>query len=128
MGRAGMTEIADVNGIRLAYEDVGRGDPFVLVHGFTGSGREWTELVPELAEDRRVIAVHQRGHGSSSHTGDAASYTFDALVADFAALVDHLGLERFDVLGHSMGGLVAMRYAVEHPDRVRSLLPMDTGA
>lgn len=118
-----------VNGVGIAYEDHGEGAPFVLVHGWTGSGRDWTALARRLtAGGRRVIAPHLRGHGDSTSTGDPASYTFDHLVADLEGLLDTLGLERVDLLGHSMGGLVAMQYAVRHPERVRSLIPMDTGA
>ena len=79
-----------------------------------------------LARDRRVITFDHRGHGDSPNTGDAPTYTFDQLVADMSSLVDRLGLDRFDLLGHSMGGVVAMRYALRHPERVRSLVLMDT--
>lgn len=123
-----MSAVAKVNGIEIAYDEHGEGDPFVLVHGFSGSGRDWSGVAPDLAASRRVLAVHQRGHGDSTSTGDAATYTFDQLVDDLEGFVDALALERFDLLGHSMGGLVAMRYAARHPARVRSLIPMDTGA
>jgi proline-specific peptidase len=122
------TQVA-VNGIELHVEEFGTGDPpLVLVHGYTGSSVDWADVAPELASDRRVIVYDHRGHGQSTNTRDLASYSFDQLVADFAALVDALGLETFDLLGHSMGGIVAMRYILEHPERVRSLVLMDTGA
>ena len=57
------------------------------------------------------MTYDHRGHGESPNTGDAATYVFDQLVADMAGLVDSLGLGQFDLLGHSMGGIVAMRYA-----------------
>jgi pimeloyl-ACP methyl ester carboxylesterase len=117
-----------VNGIELAYDECGEGHPFVLVHGFTGSGRDWSGVAEELGRDRRLVMLHQRGHGLSTNTGDSATYVFDQLVDDLAAFVDALDLDSFDLLGHSMGGLVAMRYAIGHPERVRSLIPMDTGA
>jgi pimeloyl-ACP methyl ester carboxylesterase len=114
--------------IDLAYAVHGDGFPLVLVHGFTGSSLDWTDVVEPLARGRRVITLDHRGHGESPNTGDAATYTFDQLVADTSRLVDRLGLERFDLLGHSMGGIVAMRYALRRPDRVRSLILMDTAA
>lgn len=104
------------------------GLPLVLVHGFMGNMRTWAPVLPALSASRQIVTYDHRGHGDSPNTGDAASYTFDQLVADFATLVDRLGLERFHLLGHSMGGVVAMRYTIGHPERVASLIPMDTAA
>lgn len=117
-----------INGVELAYAEHGAGDPFVLVHGWSGAGRDWDGVVEHLAKTRRVITLDHRGHGNSTNTGDAASYTFEQLVSDFSAFVDQLGLETFDLLGHSMGGVVAMRYTLRNQARVRSLILMDTGA
>jgi pimeloyl-ACP methyl ester carboxylesterase len=114
--------------IDLAYATHGDGFPLLLVHGFTGSSLDWTDVVGPLARDRQVVTLDHRGHGESPNTGDAPTYNFDQLVADMARLVDRLGLERFDLLGHSMGGVVAMRYTLRHPERVRSLVLMDTAA
>ncbi len=114
--------------VDLAHAVHGDGFPLLLVHGFTGSSLDWTDVVEPLARDRRVVTLDHRGHGESPNTGDAATYTFDQLVADMTRLVDGLGLERFDLLGHSMGGVVAMRYTLRHPERVRSLILMDTAA
>ncbi len=100
----------------------------VLAHGFTGSARDWAGVVDELAELRHVVTVEHRGHGASTNTGDEATYTFDHLVTDLGGALDGLGLDRIDLLGHSMGGIVAMRYALRHPERLRSLILMDTGA
>jgi pimeloyl-ACP methyl ester carboxylesterase len=118
-----------VNGIDLAYDTHGTGPDLVLVHGFTGSSLDWADVVEPLSHDHRVITFDHRGHGESTNTGDPSTYTFDQLVADFAAFVDGLGLERFDLLGHSMGGIVAMRYVLgPGADRLRSLVLMDTMA
>jgi pimeloyl-ACP methyl ester carboxylesterase len=114
--------------VDLAHAVHGDGFPLLLVHGFTGSSLDWTDVVEPLARDRRVVTLDHRGHGESPNTGDAATYTFDQLVADMTRLVDDIGLERFDLLGHSMGGVVAMRYTLRHPERVRSLILMDTAA
>jgi pimeloyl-ACP methyl ester carboxylesterase len=119
--------VVGVNGVKIAVDDRGRGGiPLVLVHGFTGSRIDFADVIDDLATDRRVVAWDHRGHADSTNTGDLATYTFDQLVADMEALVDELDLERFDLLGHSMGGIVAMRYVLAHPDRVRSLILMDT--
>jgi pimeloyl-ACP methyl ester carboxylesterase len=117
-----------VNGVELAVESYGSGDPLVLLHGFTGSAADWAGVLGDLARDRRVVTVEHRGHGGSTNTGDAATYRFDQLVDDFAGVADALQLPPFDLLGHSMGGIVAMRYALRHGDRLRSLILMDTGA
>lgn len=117
----------DVNGVKLAVDDRGHGGvPLVLVHGFTGGRVDWTDVIDELAIDRRVVAWDHRGHAESTNTGDIDTYTFDQLVADMEASIDALGLDRFDLLGHSMGGVVSMRYVLANADRVRSLILMDT--
>ncbi len=119
-----------VNGIEVAAQRHGGRDdvtPLVLLHGFTGNASDWSGVVGPLSVHRTVWTIEHRGHGSSTNTGDAATYRFDQLVDDLAATVDALGLDRFDLLGHSMGGVVAQRYAVRKPHRLRSLVLMDTG-
>jgi pimeloyl-ACP methyl ester carboxylesterase len=119
-----------VNGVRLAVDDRNPSSdatPLVLVHGFTGGRVDFADVIDTLAADRRVVAWDHRGHADSTNTGDAATYTFDQLVDDMAAAVDEIGLEQFHLLGHSMGGIVAQRYVLAHPERVASLVLMDTG-
>jgi pimeloyl-ACP methyl ester carboxylesterase len=118
-----------VRGIEMELEDAGEGDrPLVLVHGFTGSRDDFREHVPELARLGRTLALDQRGHGGTSNSGRAEDYTMDGLVADLAAAFDALQLGRADLLGHSLGGMVALRFALAHPERVASLVLMDTSA
>ena len=102
--------------------------PLVLVHGYTGSRDDFAEEIPRLAKRRRVVAYDQRGHGDSSNPGRAEAYGFESLIADLEGIVDGLRLEEFHLLGHSMGGMVAMRYALANVERVRSLILMDTSA
>ena len=104
------------------------GPPLVLVHGFTGSSLDWFEVMPRLAEHRDVVAFDHRGHGDSPNTGDAATYTIEQLMADFEQLVEDQDLDRFHLLGHSMGGVVVQLYVLAHPERVLSLVLMDTMA
>lgn len=116
-----------VRGIEMEVEDAGTGDrPFVLVHGFTGSRDDFREHIPELARTGRTIAIDQRGHGGTTNTGRPEDYTLDGLVADLAAAFDELGIERADLLGHSLGGMITLRFTLEHPERVASLVLMDT--
>lgn len=102
------------------------GRPFVLVHGFTGSRDDWQEQLEPLAEHGPTIALDLRGHGGSTNSGDPAVYTFDTLARDVELALDALGVERCDLLGHSMGGAVAQLVALRRPDRVASLILMDT--
>lgn len=111
----------------MELEDAGAGErAFVLVHGFTGSRDDFREHVPELARLGRTIALDQRGHGGTTNSGRSEDYTLDGLVADLVAAFDALGLARADLLGHSLGGMVALRFALAHPERVASLVLMDT--
>jgi pimeloyl-ACP methyl ester carboxylesterase len=114
----------DLGDVQLHVEDRGSGEPaLVLVHGYTGSTLDWADSHDVLAADRRVVAFDNRGHGRSSHPDE---YSIDLLVSDLERLADDLGLDQIDLLGHSMGGVVALRHVLAHPDRVRSLILMDT--
>ena len=114
----------DLGEVQLHVEDRGSGEPaLLLVHGYTGSSLDWVDSHDVLAADRRVVAYDHRGHGRSSHP---STYAIDLLVDDLLGVLDALGLDRVDLLGHSMGGVVAMRTVLDHPDRVRSLILMDT--
>jgi pimeloyl-ACP methyl ester carboxylesterase len=111
---------ADVNGLSLYYEEHGSGEPLMLLHGGLGAAELWAPVLPALAAGRRVIAVDLQGHG---HTADVdRPFRPETMAGDVAALIDHLGLERADVMGYSLGGYVALRTAIQHPDRVRRLV------
>ncbi len=115
--------------VEIECQEAGTGPrPFVLVHGFTGSRDDWREHMAPLAGFGRTLAVDQRGHGGSSNPGDAAGYTLDQLCADLAALLSALDADPCDLLGHSMGGMVALRYVLAYPERTSSLILMDTAA
>lgn len=118
----------DLGPVTLAVDDRGDGTraPLVLIHGFTGGRIDFADVIDDLAVDRRVVIWDHRGHSNSTNTGDPDSYTFDLLVDDAVAAVDALGLDRFHLLGHSMGGVVAQRLVLEHPERIVSLVAMDT--
>lgn len=116
-----------VNGIELAFDEhPGNTRPLVLVHGFTGAADDFREHLEPLAALGRTIAIDQRGHGDSTNTGDAATYTLTQLVEDLRAFLDTRGIAECDLLGHSLGGMVVLRFALSHPQRVASLILMDT--
>ena len=115
--------------IEIEFQEAGSGSrPFVLVHGYTGSRDDWREHMAPLAELGRTLAMDQRGHGGSTNPGDPARYTLDQLSADLAATLRACDADPCDLLGHSMGGMVALRYVLAHPERVSSLILMDTAA
>lgn len=124
-----MSERIAVKGIEIAYEEHGSGTrPFVLLHGFTGSRRDFAPRLAELAALGRVVLPDLRGHGESTNTGAADGYTLDQLALDLLAFLDALGIPRCDLLGHSMGGMVALRAVLARPERFASLVLMDTSA
>lgn len=111
---------ADVNGIRLWYEEHGSGTPLVLLHGGIGSGEMFAPILPSLTTHRRVITVDLQGHG---RTGDVdRPLRHETLADDVAELLDHLGVDRADLMGYSLGGAVAVRTAIQHPRLVRRLV------
>ena len=114
--------------IDTAYYDIGAGDAFVLLHGFTGSKLDFHDQLPWFADRCRVLAPDNRGHGESTHLGVPDDYRLDVLAADLASFLDALDLPRCHLLGHSMGGMVALRFALAHPERLQSLILMDTAA
>jgi pimeloyl-ACP methyl ester carboxylesterase len=117
-----------VDGIDLAVREWGDGAvPLLLLHGYVGSGLDWIDVAPRLARSRRVIAYDHRGHGDSGHAVKS-SYTFDQLAADLAEFLHTRDPGPVDLLGHSMGGVVALMHTLAHPSTVRSLVLMDTAA
>jgi pimeloyl-ACP methyl ester carboxylesterase len=106
-------------------EDAGR--HLLLVHGFTGAKEDFADHIDDLAAlGWHVLAPDLRGHGGSPHPEGESAYSLDTFAADVAALVDGLGWDRFVLLGHSMGGMIAQVYALTHPARLDGLVLMDT--
>jgi pimeloyl-ACP methyl ester carboxylesterase len=117
---AGSGQYADVNGINLYYETYGAGRPMILLHGGLGSGEMFGPNLPTLADHHQVIVVDLQGHG---RTADIDRPLDVRLMAhDIAALIDHLGLEKPDVVGYSLGGGVALQVAIQHPEKVGRLV------
>ncbi len=111
---------AKVNGLEMYYEIHGKGQPLILIHGGLGLIGMYEQLLPTLAASRQVIGVELQGHG---HTPDVdRPFSFEQMADDVAALVKHLGLDKTDVLGYSLGGGVALQTIIRHPDAVRKLV------
>jgi len=108
-----------VNGIELAYERRGNGTPLVLLHGYPLDHHLWDDITPPLEGTFDVIAVDLRGFGDS--TTIDTPYTMDDFASDIAGLLDHLGIKKAAIAGHSMGGYVALAFARLYPERVSGL-------
>lgn len=114
------------NGVDIAFNVYGEGEPILLIHGFASSvavnwrSTSWIDTL--TADQRRVVAFDVRGHGASAKFTDPAAYRLEVLAEDARNLLDHLGLGRVDVMGYSMGARIATMLTLEHPDRVRSLV------
>jgi pimeloyl-ACP methyl ester carboxylesterase len=112
--------------VEIAYLDEGEGDPILLVHGFASSKNvNWVypTWVSELKKNgRRVIAFDNRGHGDSSQLYDSAAYEMGTMAGDITALMDHLKIERADVMGYSLGSRMTAVLALREPQRLRSAI------
>ena len=115
---------AAVNGITLYYETHGAGRPLILLHGGLGSGEMFGPILPTLAARHRVIAVDLQGHGRTADIDRPLDVRL--MAGDIAALIAHLGLERPDLVGYSLGGGVALFTAVRYPDKVGKLVMAST--
>jgi pimeloyl-ACP methyl ester carboxylesterase len=110
----------EVNGVNYYYEIQGEGEPLLLLHGGLGSIDMFGPVLPILAEKRQVIGVDLHGHGRTT-LGDRPINLID-IGDDMAAILKHLGYQKVDVLGYSLGAGVGFRLAVQHPDVVRRLV------
>jgi pimeloyl-ACP methyl ester carboxylesterase len=117
-----------VGDIKLRYQEWGNasGPPIVMLHGFGVSGHMFDEFAERMQDRYRLIALDQRGHGDSDWAPDG-DYTRDSFVGDLEGVRAALGLERFVLVGHSMGGLNSVAYVNRYPEHVRALVLVDVG-
>jgi esterase len=123
-----MRKTLTVNGLALHYLEWGEAaaPPIVCVHGYTGSADAFNALARHLADRYRILALDVRGHGESAWSPTGA-YSYADQAGDLAGFADHLGLDRFVLVGTSMGGIIAMVYAAEHAERLSGLVINDIG-
>jgi pimeloyl-ACP methyl ester carboxylesterase len=111
---------SDVKAVRMRTLVAGEGEPVVLLHGLSGAASNWVELAPALARRRRVLVPELPGHGGSSPL--PATPNLDVYAERVRLALRAEGVERADVVGHSLGGVVALRLALRHPEAVRGLV------
>jgi len=119
----------DSGGVRIHYYEQGKGTPVILVPGLASTiTTNWiaTKVLPELAKQYRAIALDNRGHGRSDKPHDPSQYGVE-MVKDIVRLMDHLGIEKANVVGYSMGGFIVIKLATMYPDRLLSVAPCGAG-
>jgi pimeloyl-ACP methyl ester carboxylesterase len=111
--------------LEVSYREAGRGAPLVLLHGNWATSSWWEPTLVRLPAQRRGIAPDMRGRGATR--GPDNDYSIASLAEDLRAFADAIGLDRFDLVGHSLGSCVAMQFALAHPERLRSLTVVSPG-
>jgi pimeloyl-ACP methyl ester carboxylesterase len=117
-----------VNGIRLHYEVHGEGPPLVLAHGYGATLDMWSAQIEPFSRNYKVVVYDTRGHGRTEAPRDWSSYTADDYIEDQCQLMDHLGIDSAYIGGLSMGGMIALQFALTYPQRTKALLLCDTAA
>lgn len=103
----------------ISFEQSGQGNALVLLHGFTESSHIWAEFIPELSGEFRVITIDLPGHGKSECIGDV--HTMELMADAVKAVLDHLGISSCVMVGHSMGGYVALSFVRQYPDMIKGI-------
>ncbi len=119
----------EINGTRLFVKTMGRGEPLLIVHG--GPGFDHSYFLPQMAElatDHRLVFYDQRVSGRSSADLEPDEITLERFIGDIEGLREFLGVGRVHLMGHSFGGMLAMHYALRHPDRLHSLMLVSSTA
>jgi pimeloyl-ACP methyl ester carboxylesterase len=115
----------ELHGDRVAYRDEGEGEVLLLIHGMAGSSDSWRSVLPQLSKKFRVIAPDLLGHGESAKP--RSDYSLGAFAVWLRDLLDELGVSQANVVGHSLGGGVAMQFVYQHPDYVKRLVLISSG-
>jgi len=114
--------------VRLYYEEVGQGVPVLFVHEFASDYRGWEPQMREFGKRYRCVTYSARGYTPSDVPGDAAAYSYQHVMRDAVAVLDHLKIDKAHIVGLSMGGYTTLQVALNNPDRVRSMTLAGTGS
>jgi len=122
-----MSELfASVNGIKICYEMLGKGEPLILIHGFAMYKEYWIGQVKPLSEHFKIMTTDNRGCGSSDHPREI--YEIEDMADDLKSLMDVLEIEKAHIGGHSLGGMIAQQFAIKYPERLNKLVLLGTFA
>lgn len=108
--------------MKLNYKKIGQGAPLVILHGLFGSADNWLGIAKDLEDDYSIYLLDQRNHGESDHHEE---WDYDVMADDLLEFLEEQKLEKIHLMGHSMGGKTAMKFALNHPDRVDKLVVVD---
>jgi esterase len=108
--------------VKLFYREIGDGEPLIILHGLYGSSDNWMSIAKELSKYFKVFVLDQRNHGQSPHS---AEQNYAVMSDDLLEFYNDLKIERAIIIGHSMGGKVAMQFTINNPEKVSSLIVVD---
>lgn len=117
-----------VNNVRLFYHRKGKGDAVVFLHGYTGSSNDFAHQIPVVSEQFQTICPDHRGHGKSEAPDSEDAYAIDVFSEDVYAVLCSLNIGKCCLVGHSMGGFIALQFVLDHPDMVKALVLIDTSS
>ncbi len=120
--------VVNINGVKLNYEVAGQGETVIFLHGYTGSTQDWENQIPALSPKYRVIALDNRGHGKSAAPSREEEYSMPVFTDDVFALLKVLDIKKCCLVGHSLGGFIALQFALKYPDMLASLVLVDTSS
>jgi pimeloyl-ACP methyl ester carboxylesterase len=119
---------ADVNGVKLSYEVTGQGEAVVFVHGYTGSTEDWANQTKVLTPGYKVVTFDLRGHGKSQAPEREEGYSIPLFAEDVFALLGKLNIDKCCLVGHSLGGFIALEFAISHREMLAGLVLVDTSS
>lgn len=108
--------------MKLNFKKSGSGEPLIILHGLFGSADNWFSIAKELEKDFTLYLIDQRNHGDSPQSED---WNYEVMADDIKELIDEEGIEKANLMGHSMGGKTAMKFAFKYPDRINKLIVAD---
>jgi 2-succinyl-6-hydroxy-2,4-cyclohexadiene-1-carboxylate synthase len=111
-----------INGVQYHVEVLGEGFPLLMLHGFTGDSSTWQPFYDQWGNHSKLIVPDILGHGKTESPNDAERYRIECVAEDLIEIIDQLGVEQVDLLGYSMGGRLALGFAILYPNRVRKII------
>ena len=120
--------IANINGVNLNYDITGQGKTIVLLHGYTGSARYWANQTQVLSPKYQIVALDLRGHGKSVAPSREEAYSVEIFTADVFDLLKMLNIKRCCLVGFSLGGFIALQFALEHQDMLAAMVLVGTSS